>query len=85
MKSELERRISLLQERAKLVMKVQADHAPFLYVAPWSFMKNECRVEYFPDRHEQTRIAIRCMKPLKIAHVSRIHSNTELLQVHYEV
>lgn len=27
MKSELERRISLLQERAKLVMEVQADHA----------------------------------------------------------
>lgn len=53
MKSELERRISLLQERAKLVMKVQADHAPFLYVAPWSFMKNECRVEYFPEGHYQ--------------------------------
>lgn len=53
MKSELEKRISLLQERAKLVMKVQADHAPFLYVAPWSFMKNECRVEYFPEGHYQ--------------------------------
>ena len=53
MKSELERRISLLQERAKLVMEVQADHAPFLYVAPWSFMKNECRVEYFPEGHYQ--------------------------------
>lgn len=53
MKSELERRISLLQERAKLVMKVQADHAPFLYVAPWSFMKNECRVEYIPEGHYQ--------------------------------
>lgn len=53
MKSELERRISLLQERAKLVMKVQADHAPFLYVAPWSFMKNEGRVEYFPEGHYQ--------------------------------
>lgn len=53
MKSELERRISLLQERAKLVMEVQADHAPFLYVAPWSFMKNECIVKYFPEGHYQ--------------------------------
>lgn len=74
MKSELERRISLLQERAKLVMKVQADHAPFLYVAPWSFMKNECRVEYFPEGHYQ--------KEEKIT--TTLHNALAIAQYYYE-
>ena len=74
MKSELERRISLLQERAKLVMEVQADHAPFLYVAPWSFMKNECRVEYFPEGHYQ--------KPERIT--TTLHDALMIAQYYYE-
>lgn len=74
MKSELERRISLLQERAKLVMKVQADHAPFLCVAPWSFMKNECRAEYFPEGHYQ--------KEEKIT--TTLHNALAIAQYYYE-
>ena len=53
MGSSLIKRLDDLYQRAQMVMKVQADHAPFLYVAPWSFMKNECRVEYFPEGHYQ--------------------------------
>lgn len=49
MGSPLIKRLDALYQRAQMVMKVQADHAPFLYVAPWSFMKNECRVKYFPE------------------------------------
>ena len=49
MGSPLIKRLDDLYQRAQMVMKVQADHAPFLYVAPWSFMKNECRVKYFPE------------------------------------
>ena len=53
MGSSLIKRLDALYQRAQMVMKVQADHAPFVYIAPWSFMKNECRVEYFPEGHYQ--------------------------------
>lgn len=53
MGSSLIKRLDDLYQRAQMVMKVQADHAPFVYIAPWSFMKNECRVEYFPEGHYQ--------------------------------
>ena len=53
MGSPLIKRLDALYQRAQMVMKVQADHAPFVYIAPWSFMKNECRVEYFPEGHYQ--------------------------------
>ena len=55
-------------------MKVQADHAPFLYVAPWSFMKNECRVEYFPEGHYQ--------KEEKIT--TTLHNALAIAQYYYE-
>ena len=53
MGSPLIKRLDALYQRAQMVMKVQADHAPFVSIAPWSFMKNECRVEYFPEGHYQ--------------------------------
>ena len=53
MGSPLIKRLDDLYQRAQMVMKVQADHAPFVSIAPWSFMKNECRVEYFPEGHYQ--------------------------------
>lgn len=49
MGSPLIKRLDALYQRAQMVMKVQADHAPFAYIAPWSFMKDECIVKYYPE------------------------------------
>ena len=42
--SEIIKRLKELEARTAAVMKVQADHAPFVSIAPWSFMKDECIV-----------------------------------------
>ena len=44
MGSPLIKRLDDLYQRAQMVMKVQADHAPLVSIAPWSFMKDECIV-----------------------------------------
>lgn len=49
MGSPLIKRLDALYQRAQMVMKVQADHAPFVYIAPWSFTKDECIVKYYPE------------------------------------
>lgn len=41
MGSPLIKRLDALYQRAQMVMKVQADHAPFVSIAPWSFIKDE--------------------------------------------
>ena len=46
MGSPLIKRLDALYQRAQMVMAVQADHAPFVSIAPWSFMKDECIVKY---------------------------------------
>ena len=49
--SEIIKRLKELEARTAAVMKVQADHAPFVSIAPWSFMKEECIVKYYPEGH----------------------------------
>lgn len=53
MGSPLIKRLDALYQRAQMVMKVQADHAPFVSIAPWSFIKDECIVKYYPEGHYQ--------------------------------
>ena len=53
MGSPLIKRLDALYQRAQMVMKVQADHAPFVSIAPWSFMKDECIVKYYPEGNYQ--------------------------------
>ena len=74
MGSPLIKRLDALYQRAQMVMKVQADHAPFVSIAPWSFMKNESRVEYFPEGHYQ--------KPERIT--TTLHDALMIAQYYYE-
>lgn len=53
MGSPLIKRLDALYQRAQMVMAVQADHAPFVSIAPWSFIKDECIVKYYPEGHYQ--------------------------------
>ena len=53
MGSPLIKRLDALYQRAQMVMAVQADHAPFVSIAPWSFMKDECIVKYYPEGNYQ--------------------------------
>lgn len=53
MGSSLIKRLDDLYQRAQMVMAVQADHAPFVSIAPWSFMKDECIVKYYPEGNYQ--------------------------------
>ena len=55
MGSPLIKRLDALYQRAQMVMKVQADHAPFVSIAPWSFMKDECREILSRGKLSETR------------------------------
>lgn len=57
-----------------MVMKVQADHAPFVSIAPWSFIKDECIVKYYPEGHYQ--------KPEQIT--TTLHDALMIAQYYYE-
>ena len=59
MGSPLIKKLDALYQRAQMVMKVQADHAPFVSIAPWSFIKDECIVKYYPEGHYQKPEQIR--------------------------
>ena len=74
MGSPLIKRLDALYQRAQMVMKVQADHAPFVSIAPWSFMKNECIVKYYPEGHYQ--------KPEQIT--TTLHDALMIAQYYYE-
>ena len=42
MGSPLIKRLDALYQRAQMVLAVQSDHAPLVYMAPWSCMYDEC-------------------------------------------
>ena len=62
MGSPLIKRLDALYQRAQMVMAVQADHAPFVSIAPWSFIKDECIVKYYPEGHYQKPEQIKCVR-----------------------
>ena len=74
MGSPLIKRLDALYQRAQMVMKVQADHAPFVSIAPWSFIKDECIVKYYPEGHYQ--------KPEQIT--TTLHDALMIAQYYYE-
>lgn len=74
MGSPLIKRLDVLYQRAQMVMKVQADHAPFVSIAPWSFIKDECIVKYYPEGHYQ--------KPEQIT--TTLHDALMIAQYYYE-
>ena len=74
MGSPLIKRLDALYQRAQMVMKVQADHAPFVSIAPWSFMKDECIVKYYPEGNYQ--------KPEQIT--TTLHDALMIAQYYYE-
>lgn len=71
MGSPLIKRLDALYQRAQMVMAVQADHAPFVSIAPWSFIKDECIVKYYPEGHYQ--------KPEQIT--TTLHDSSILLRM----
>lgn len=74
MGSPLIKRLDALYQRAQMVMAVQADHAPFVYIAPWSFMKDECIVKYYPEGNYQ--------EPERIT--TTLHDALMIAQYYYE-
>lgn len=68
------KRLDALYQRAQMVMAVQADHAPFVSIAPWSFIKDECIVKYYPEGHYQ--------KPEQIT--TTLHDALMIAQYYYE-
>lgn len=74
MGSPLIKRLDALYQRAQMVMAVQADHAPFVSIAPWSFIKDECIVKYYPEGHYQ--------KPEQIT--TTLHDALMIAQYYYE-
>ena len=74
MGSPLIKRLDALYQRVQMVMKVQADHAPFVSIAPWSFMKDECIVKYYPEGNYQ--------KPEQIT--TTLHDALMIAQYYYE-
>ena len=86
MGSPLIKRLDALYQRAQMVMKVQADHAPFLYVAPWSFMKNECRVKYFPEGtyQEEEKITTTFLVMILGIHQNNKKSGTEKTKKNFQ-
>lgn len=75
MGSPLIKRLDALYQRAQMVMAVQADHAPFVSIAPWSFIKDECIVKYYPEGHYQ--------KPEQIT--TTLHDAFMIAQYYYEL
>lgn len=49
-------------------------HAPFVSIAPWSFIKDECIVKYYPEGHYQ--------KPEQIT--TTLHDALMIAQYYYE-
>ena len=74
MGSPLIKRLDALYQRAQMVMAVQADHAPFVSIAPWSFMKDECIVKYYPEGNYQ--------EPERIT--TTLHDALMIAQYYYE-
>lgn len=73
MGSPLIKRLDALYQRAQMVMAVQAD-APFVSIAPWSFMKDECIVKYYPEGNYQ--------EPERIT--TTLHDALMIAQYYYE-
>lgn len=50
---ELERRLSRLEELAEYKREVRRQHEPYYEVVPWSIMRDEVTVNYFPEGNYQ--------------------------------
>ena len=76
MGSPLIKRLDALYQRAQMVMAVQADHAPFVSIAPWSFMKDECIVKYYPEGNYQ--------KPERITTTLHVYKSYMIFNAEFE-